>query len=121
MTTAAKRLLFWTPRILCIAFALFLGIFALDVFDGQHGFWETMLGLFMHLLPSTILILVVLFLVWRREWIGTVIFCALGVFYIISFWGRFPWFTYAAIAGPLFLVGILFYFNWKYRALLRAK
>ena len=32
MEESVKRLLFWTPRILCIAFAFFVSLLALDVF-----------------------------------------------------------------------------------------
>ena len=35
MKTTPKRLLFWTPRILCLLFAGFISLFALDVFEGQ--------------------------------------------------------------------------------------
>lgn len=104
-----------------MAFALFLSLFALDVFDGQHGFWEMVLGFIIHLLPSTLLVLVVLIFAWRREWIGAVLFIALGLFYIIWSWGKFHWSAYVSISGPLFLVGILFYLNWRYRAELRAR
>ena len=121
MTTTAKRWLFWTPRVLCMLLAAFFALFALDVFDESHGFWETALALLMHLLPSTILVIIVLIVSWRREWIGGVLFNALAVLYIVLFWGRFPWFTYAAISGPLFVVGILFLINWFYRAELRKR
>lgn len=121
MNTAAKRWLYWTPRILCMVFAAFTSLFALDVFREGAGFWETALALFMHLLPSTILLIVILIVTWKREWIGAVLFNALAVFYIGFFWGRFPWFTYVLISGPLFLVGILFLLNWRYRAQLRPQ
>jgi hypothetical protein len=121
MTTASKRWLYWTPRILCILLAAFMSIFAADVFEESHGFWQTALALFMHLLPTTILVLVVLIVSWRREWIGGVLFNAFAVFYIVWFWGRFHWSAYAFIAGPLFLIGILFLLNWRFRSQLRAK
>jgi hypothetical protein len=120
MTTTAKRWLYWTPRILCMLVAAFFALFAFDVFDENHGFWQTALALFMHLLPSTILVIVVLILSWRWEWIGGVLFNAFAVFYIIWFWGRFPWFTYVIIAGPLFLIGILFLLNWRFRSQLHT-
>ncbi|MCX6601410.1 MAG: hypothetical protein NT025_07595 [bacterium] len=101
-------------------FAAFLSIFALDVFDESHGFWETALALLMHLLPSTILVIIVLIVSWRREWIAGVLFNALGVLYIILFWAKGPWYIYAAISGPLFLVGILFLLNWRFRSQLRT-
>jgi hypothetical protein len=72
-----KRLIFWTPRILNILVAVFISIFALDVFGEGYGFWGTMEALLMHLIPTAI-ILVVLIASWRCGWIGAVIFPLLG-------------------------------------------
>ncbi len=100
--------LFWTPRVLCILFAIFLSIFAADVFGEGRGFWETVLALLMHLIPSG-MVLIVLAISWRWEWVGAVVFLALGVLYLIFAWTRqFHWSAYVAISGPLFLIGILF-------------
>jgi hypothetical protein len=114
MKTTAAKLLLWAPRILGLLFAAFISIFALDVFDGQHGFWETALALFMHLIPTFIL-LAVLALCWRWPWIGAVVFPALGLFYVVNFWGRFHWSVYGLIAGPLLLLGVLFLLSWQQR------
>jgi len=115
MTRPVKRLLFWTPRILCILFAVFVSLFALDVFGEGYGFWGTMLALLMHLIPTGV-ILIVLAISWRWEWVGGVLFTALGVLYLAMSWGRFHWSAYLLISGPLFLVGVLFLINWLYRA-----
>ncbi len=120
MSVLGKRILFWCPRILCLLFALFLSMFALDVFGENYGFWETILALFMHLIPTWI-VLVVLAFCWRWEWIGGILFPALGVFYLITFWGRFHWTVYVVISGPLFLLSLLFLANWWYRAELRQQ
>ena len=120
MKTLAQRLLFWTPRILGLLFAAFISLFAFDVFEGNHGFWQTTLALMMHLIPTAILIAVVA-VSWRWEWVGGVLFPGLGIFYLVSFWGRFPWSVYALISGPLFLLGVLFLMNWRQRATLHAK
>jgi glucose-6-phosphate-specific signal transduction histidine kinase len=114
MKTSPNRFLVWTPRILCLLFAGFISVFALDVFEENRGFWNTMLALLMHLIPTGILLLI-LALSWRWEWIGGLLCCALGAFYIIAFRGRFHWSVYAIIAGPLFLVGVLFLLSWKSR------
>jgi len=45
MNTTTKRVLFWAPRVLGILFALFLSLFALDVFSEGYSFGETMLAL----------------------------------------------------------------------------
>ena len=66
MTSAAKGLLFWTPRVLTIAFILFLGLFALDVFGEGYGFWGTLVALLMHLIPNFV-VLAVLIIAWRWE------------------------------------------------------
>ena len=120
MTTPLKRFLFWTPRILCVLFAAFISVFALDVFEGHHGFWETALALAMHLIPTAALLLV-LALSWRWEWVGAAIFPALGIFYLVAFMGRFHWSAYALIAGPLFLLGALFLINWIFHNALRRR
>ncbi len=80
MRKATKQLVFWCPRVLTILFALFLSLFALDVFGEGYSFWQTLIGLVMHLIP-TLIILVVLAVSWRWEWVGTVLFAALGLLY----------------------------------------
>jgi hypothetical protein len=115
-----KRLLHWVPRILCILFAGFISLFALDVFGEGYGFWKTILALLVHLIPTWIT-LIVLAISWRREWVGGVGFSALGLTYLVMFWGRFQWSAYALISGPLFLIGILFLLNWHCRRELRAE
>ena len=117
--TATSRLLFWAPRVLTLLFAAFVSIFAFDVFESGYGFWKTILALLMHLIPTGI-ILVLLAVAWRWEWVGGLLFPAFGAWYIFSFWGRFPWSVYVIMAGPLFLLGILFLLNWQYRTELRG-
>ncbi len=119
MTKPVKRSVFWVPRILCILFAIFVSLFAFDVFGEGYSFWKTILALLIHLIPTGI-ILVVLAVSWRWEWVGAIIFSALGVLYIVMFWGRFKWPVYLMMSGPLFLVGFLFLINWLYRKQIRA-
>jgi hypothetical protein len=115
MNDRTKRLLFWAPRILSILFAVFLALFALDVFDEGFGFWGAILALLIHLVPS-ILVLAVLAIAWHREWVGGIVFIGLSVWYVVSLWGKFPLLTDLLIAGPPVLVGTLFLLNWRYRA-----
>jgi hypothetical protein len=113
-----KRLMFWTPRIICIAFAAFLAIFALDVFSMPGGFWYKALALFVHLIPAG-MVLIVLAIAWRREWIGAVFFPLLAIVHLVTKWGQLHWSAYVVIDGPLLLLGILFLVNWRKRAVLR--
>jgi hypothetical protein len=110
----ALQLLYWAPRVLCIVMALFISMFALDAFNEGKGFWQTTGLLLIHLVP-TYIILIVLGVSWRWEWVGAAAFTALGVLYIASAWGRFNLGTYAIISGPLFLIGSLFLANWLRR------
>ena len=116
--STAKKLLYWAPRTICIVFTILISFFALDVFGGSKGIWETILALLMHLIPTFILI-AILVITWRREWIGGILFSVLGFTYIINMWGQFPLMTYIVMAGPLIIIGILFFLNWKYREYLK--
>jgi hypothetical protein len=114
-----KTWLTWTPRILCLLFAAFLSLFALDVFDQGFGFWETVLALLLHLIPTGV-VLVVLAVSWRWERIGAILFMALGIWYLLTAWGRFHWSAYVVISGPLLLIGVLFLASWLDRTRIQS-
>jgi len=118
MNEATKRLAYWTPRVLCIAFAAFLSIFALDVFDTPGGFWQKSLALAMHLIPTAV-VLAALAVAWRYEWIGAILFPLLAILHLVTAWGRLHWSAYVVIEAPLLLLGALFLVNWLNRATLR--
>jgi len=115
MKTITKRVIFWIPRVLSILFALFLSLFALDVFDEGYSFRETIVALLIHLVP-TYLVIIALVIAWRREGIGAILFIALATFYLIASKGV-GW----IISGSLFLIGVLFLFNWVYRTHLKTR
>ena len=114
MTKSAKGVLFWAPRILTILFALFLSVFALDVFGETKGFLATLTALALHLMPA-FLVVVLLVLAWRWELIGAMAFAGLAITYVVLNWGRFPLVTYATISGPLLLMSVLFLLSWRQR------
>lgn len=118
MSESSRRVVFWMPRILGLLFAVFISLFALDVFGAGYGFWQTIVAFLIHLVP-TALILIALAVAWRWEWIGAILFMALGAWYVIMAWGKFPWITYLLVAGPAFLIGGLFAVNWLLRRELR--
>ncbi len=105
-----SQVLYWAPRVLALAYALFLGTFALDAFGEGFGFRGTFRAVMMHLIP-TYIVLIVLALAWRREKLGAILFAALAIFYIIWTWGN-HWSSFVAIAGPLLLIGVLFQISW---------
>ena len=106
MSNNTKRLFYWLPRGLSIAFALFITVFALDVFGEGYSFWETLLALFMHLIP-TFLVLFVLIIAWRWERVGASLFLVLALIYLGMSGGE-AW----IIAGPLLLLAALFLLDW---------
>jgi len=118
MKGPVRWLLIWSPRVLCIAFALFLSLFALDVFSEGLGLWKTILALAIHLIP-TAFVVVVLALSWRWEWVGAILYISAGILYLIEARHHPDWVV--VISGPLFLVGVLFLLNWLKRAEIRAQ
>ena len=126
MSNFSKRTLFWAPRALSILFIAFLSMFALDVFGENLGFWKTLLALTIHLIPSLVLI-GVLALAWRWEWIGAVIYTAAGALYVVRLLlHRLPplpikllWI--ATIALPALVIGALFLANWLKHDQLRVR
>ena len=120
MNTTLKKTLFWTPRIAGILFVLFISLFAFDVFEEGLGFWRTLLDLFMHLLPS-ILLAVAIYIAWKWEWVGAVLFIGWAIWYVTFFRDRgFPWVAYVVIAGVPALIGLLFLADWIWRREIRA-
>lgn len=88
MNPSTKAFLFWTPRILCIFFAMLLSLFALDVFEESAGFWRTILALLIHLVP-VYLVVIALVVAWRWEWVGAALFAALALAQLLWAWDRF--------------------------------
>jgi hypothetical protein len=117
MNKPIKQLLFWTPRVAGILFILFISIFALDVFGQGYSFWETLLALFMHLLPSIALAIAIV-LAWRWEWIGALLFGGFAVWYVAVMRG-FSISVYLLLAGIPFVIGVLFAVGWIFRREIR--
>lgn len=112
MTSSARKLLLWSPRILGMLVAAFLGVFALDALD------EGIASFLLHLAPALLLLLVVV-LSWRWEWVGAAAFLTLAVLYGVPAWARGDWLV--VISGPLLVVGILFLWSWRHHKELHAR
>jgi hypothetical protein len=113
MKERVRRLLFWTPRIALLLFAFLLSLLALDVFGQGAGFWETLLALLIHLIPTWAMLIVVA-LAWRWEWVGTLLLTAWAISYLVMASG-FPPSVYLMMSGLPFMLGLLFWLNWRYR------
>ena len=95
----------WLPRLLAIAYALFLSLFAFDSWEGV-GFWEGLVGFLVHLSP-VYAVLIALAVAWRWPRAGGVLFLALAVGFTLIFGWREA-VVLAALAGPPVVVGVLF-------------
>lgn len=69
----ASSMFHWIPRILCIAAILFISVFALDAFEPGHSLGWQLKAFMMHLIP-TFLLLMLLIIAWKREFIGGILF-----------------------------------------------
>jgi hypothetical protein len=72
------KIVHWVPRVMGIMAILFISLFALDAFGHGEPFWVQVGGFLMHLIPSFILA-AILFLAWKKELIGGIIFTVLGL------------------------------------------
>ncbi len=113
MKKERNKFLFWIPRIIVIIYSIFISLFALDVFNEGRPFWETTLALFLHLIPTGV-VLLSLMISWKWELIGALLYPAMGVFYIIWAWGKFPVPTYFILSGPVIIIGLLFFLSWNH-------
>jgi len=117
MTSRSGKLLRWSPRIFGILVCLFLGLFSLDAFEGEKAFAQAIADFAIHLTPTLILLAVVA-LAWRWEWVGALVFTGVAVGYAYAARTHVSWIP--IIAGPLLIVGILFFWSWIRRKEFRA-
>lgn len=82
-----ERLLYWSPRILGILAILFLMLFSLDCFGEESALKRQLLCFVVHNIPAFIII-GILIISWKWEWIGGILFLA------------------AALAGSIFFNGL---------------
>jgi len=112
----SHKLLWWTPRVLCILVIAFISLFAFDAFAPGNTFWQNLAGLLIHLIPSLILV-ALLVVAWKWELVGGIMITVLGlaatpvIFNINSRPGNTPGqaLGIALLVGlPFIVAGILF-------------
>ena len=112
MPVDLKQIIVWTPRILGLAFAGFLALFALDVFQENLKPATVAVAFAIHLIPAALVLAGVL-IAWRHERVGAVIFLVLGLAYAVSARQHPSWIL--LIAGPAWLLAALFAASWVER------
>jgi hypothetical protein len=111
MKEPKKTVLYWAPRVLTILFAVFISLFALDVFD-EYQFPKVLLALLIHMVP-TLIVIAVLLVAWRWEWVGAILCMGLALFYIFGTNFDMDIIAYLLIPGPLMLVSVLWLLSWR--------
>jgi hypothetical protein len=114
MTDRTRHILYWSPRLLSL---IVVGIAAKNVADWvspNKGFGDNVLSVLVHLIPA-LLVLGIVALSWRREWIAGTFFVLLGLLRaakdVVIGSTSHLW-----LAAFGVLLGLLFVLNWKYRA-----
>ena len=128
----SSKILFWLPRVICILAILFVSMFALDAFTPELSIWQQIGAFIMHLIPSFIL-LILLIISWKWEFIGGIIFMVIGfglspIVFIHNYnMNHSIWMSLGIISVitiPFAIVGILFilsHFHRKKEQLLESK
>jgi glycerol-3-phosphate acyltransferase PlsY len=117
MSTSKSRLLLWSPRVVGIAVCAFLSVFALDAFGGGKGLAQALPDFAAHVAP-TLVLLAIVGISWRYEWVGAIAFTSLAIAYAYFARDHASWIV--AIAAPLLVVGLLFYWSWRHHEELRT-
>jgi hypothetical protein len=106
MSATTQKFVKWAPRALAVAYALFLSLFALDVWGMGDGFWNELAAFLMHLMPVYIVVLA-LIIAWKWPRAGGLLFIGLAVVFT-WFFGWWEIGLLLALALPLVIIGLLF-------------
>jgi hypothetical protein len=108
----AKKVLYWTPRILGILAILFMMMFSLDCFGENEPLKDQLICIFMHNIPAFVCIVVLIF-AWKWELIGGIlfilVFIAAGIFF--DSFIKNP--ASLIVISPFLLTGVLFIVNYR--------
>ncbi len=114
MRSTFEALLYWMPRVMGLALAIFTAIFSFDVLSMGLDLAHTLLALAIHLIPA-LLVLGAVLIGWRWEAVGGGLFILLGLLYYVVSGPKFPLSVYLIFMGIPALIGLLFFWDWWYR------
>ena len=110
MQPSLRTFRIWFPRVLALLYACFISVFALDSFEGHDTFLQKLGHLFLHLIP-TAMVLAALGLAWHRQLIGGLVFMILGMIFTIHFGTWKETGLFLMFSMPLFVAGVGFMFS----------
>lgn len=111
-----KKILYWTPRVICLLAILFVMSFSFDVFEPGLSRGQQFLGFFMHNIPTLVLI-AFLVISWKWEFIGGIIFSTVAVFGMIYLTDAFTRNLGSLYLSVPFLIvgGLFFWYHFLYK------
>ena len=118
MKMRSRTLLLWSPRILAVLVCAFLSLFALDAFGNGKTLSGALPDFATHLTP-VLMLLVVVGVSWRWEWVGGLVFTGLAAGYAFVARDHVSWLLF--ISAPLLIVGLLYLWSWRHHRGLRAE
>jgi hypothetical protein len=98
----------WAPRVLCLAFAAFIGLFALDAFEPDRALGANLFAFARHLTPTFIL-LGTLAIGWRWPKVAGALLILVGCAYAFTSPARQHLSWIAVVAAPAWITGALFF------------
>ena len=107
-----NKILKWTPRVLVMLYIAFISLFSLDVFGEGYVWYEAIVGWFMHMIPSFVLIGLLIWAWHKPKW-GGIAFLVLAVAFTVFFNTYREIITFLLLTVPLVLIGVLFLLNRK--------
>ncbi|MBD3203462.1 hypothetical protein GF327_04150 [Candidatus Woesearchaeota archaeon] len=109
MELTRDKAVYWAPRILSISFILFFSMFSLDVFSENYTILETFAALFMHNVP-TFLLVFALIIAWKKQAAGGILFLILGLISVLLFRTYQDPIIFLIISVPVIAIGLMFIF-----------
>lgn len=111
--------LYWTPRLLSLAFVGFVMLFSLDAITPGESLKDILIDMLRLNVPALILLAFTL-VAWKYEIVGTIVFILTGLIYIgLNIYNGVSMplaLTLSLIfSGPAFLIAYLYYQNWQFK------
>ncbi len=111
------KIITWTPRVLSIFVIALLFLLSFDMLLAEFTIWEKILGVLIQNIPTAVFG-VILYLSWKRPWVGGIFYLAAGIFYLWLMRNSDDTFVEALLSSlglaiPVFVTGVLFILDWK--------
>ena len=116
VSAGLAKTIYRTPRIAGLLIAIFVGLFALDVFVPGPTIWQQLAAFVIHAMPA-ILLAVLLALAWHRPAVGFAAFLAAAVLFLRFVIGNDLGQALGMLllfSGPMAAIAMLFWANWKW-------